>query len=145
MKRSQKTWVISIIVFQLLTAAIHSISYFIEPTAANETEKQLLDLFNNYRTDMGAGFNPSTAELFLTFSIAFTLLFIFGGLINIVLLKSSASINVLKSIIGIEVLIYGIMFIATAVLTFLPPIILTGLVFVICIAAYFSLLKAKQS
>ena len=145
MKRGQKTWVITIIVFQLLTAAIHSISYFIKPTAANETEKQLLDLFNNYRTDMGAGFNPSTAELFLTFSIAFTLLFIFGGLINIALLKSSASINVLKSIIGIEVLIYGIMFIATAVLTFLPPIILTGLVFVICMAAYFSLLKAKQS
>ena len=141
MKKNQKKWVIAAIVFQLLTAAIHSISYFVKPTAANETEKQFLDLFNNYRTDMGAGFSPSTAELFMSFSISFTLIFVFGGLINIALIKTRASQNVLKAIFGIETIIYGGVFVATAALTFLPPIICTALIFSSCLGAYFSIRK----
>jgi len=133
------------LVSQLLTAAIHSISYFVKPTAANETEKQFLDLFNNYRTDMGAGFDPSMSELFLCFSISFTLLFIFGGLINIVLLKSNAGAGLIKGLVGIQTLIFGACFAATAALTFLPPIICTGLIFACCIGAYTSLYKTSTS
>jgi len=144
MKRNQKAWIITMLVFQLLTAAIHSISFFIRPTAANETEKQFLDLLNNYRTDMGAGFDPSMSELFLAFSISFTLLFIFGGLINIVLLKNNAGANLIKGLVGIQTLIFGACFAATAALTFLLPIICTGLIFASCIGAYISLYKTNQ-
>jgi hypothetical protein len=45
------------------------------------------------------------SELFLSFSISFTLLFIFGGLINIVLLKSNAGAGLIKGLVGIQTLI----------------------------------------
>jgi hypothetical protein len=144
MKPNQRRWIIAIIIFQLLTAAIHSTSHFIKPPPpANESEKQFLDLFNNYRTDMGGGFDPSMAEVFLAISIAFTLLFVFGGLINIFLLRSKAAMGTVKGLIAIQTLIYGGCFITTAALTFLPPIICTALIFGACIGAFISFRKSE--
>ncbi|MES2645693.1 MAG: hypothetical protein V4717_02370 [Bacteroidota bacterium] len=144
MTRTQKLWLTVATIFQLLTAAIHSLSYFFDTIPANETEKQFLDLFNNYRTDMGAGFQPSSAEMFLCFSISFTLLFVFGGLVNITLLKSQAALSLVKTIFGIQTFIYGVIFIATALLTFLPPIICTGLIFASCLMTFLYLTKKEN-
>ena len=141
MNRTQKSWIIVATICQLLTAAIHSTSYFFKAVPANETEKQFLDLFNNYRTEMGAGFQPSTAEIFLCFSISFTTLFVFGGLVNVALLKCQAPVQLVKPIFGIQSLVYGVLFVATASLTFLPPIICTGLIFGSCLTSFFFLSK----
>jgi hypothetical protein len=54
----------ALITFQFLTAFFHSMSFISKPTATNETEEKLIDLFTNYKQDLGAGFSRSTFDLF---------------------------------------------------------------------------------
>ena len=72
-------WLWVVVVFQLLTALAHSLSFIVTPVPLNDTEKQLLDLMTNYRLDMGAGFHRSTNNLFMALSACFPLLYLFGG------------------------------------------------------------------
>jgi hypothetical protein len=118
--------------FQILTAALHSLSFIMKHEPANETEKQLLDLMYNYKMDDGMGFGPTFQNLFTSMSMAFTLLLLFGGIINIFLLRNKAEIGILK---GMTSILFGICFAVMATLTFLPPIICTGLIFVALLAA----------
>ena len=46
-------WLWGLVTFQLLTALFHSISFFVKPEPANDTEKQLQDLLDNYKKIWG--------------------------------------------------------------------------------------------
>jgi hypothetical protein len=129
-------WLWLAVVFQLLTAAIHSVGLFISPTPTNETERQLIDLMLNYKQDMGAGFHRSMWNLFTALSSCFSLLCLLGGLTNIYLLKRKVDVSVVRGLVGIQVLVFGICFGVTVAFTFLPPIVLTGLVLVSVLGAY---------
>ncbi|HEY4611920.1 MAG TPA: hypothetical protein VII11_02945 [Bacteroidota bacterium] len=134
-------WLKTAIVFQLLTAAIHSLSLFVTPVPQNETERQLLDLMTNYRQDAGAGFTPSAADLMKALSSCFSLVCLLGGLTNAYLLKKNVSVEILRGMTGIQLLVFGICFAMMAFFTFLPPIVLTGLIFVSLVATFFILPK----
>jgi hypothetical protein len=121
-------WFWAAIVFMFLTGAIHSIGLFISPAPANETERQLIDLMHTYRRDLGAGFHPSTQNLFTALSSCFTFLCLLGGLTNAYLLRKKAAADLLKGIVRINLLIFGACFIVMAALTFLPPVVLTGII-----------------
>ena len=116
-------------ILQLFTAGLHSVSFFYKPKPSNETEKQFLDIMNTYSMDMGVGFSPTFADLFLSMSISFALLFLFGGIINLSLINLKADNRILKTVIGASVIIFGIIFIANILLTFIMPVVFTGLVF----------------
>jgi hypothetical protein len=73
---------------------------------------------NNYHIDAGAGFTPNMQDLFTAMSICFTLLVFMGGLINWFLLRVKAEERIMKGIILIELIIFGICFLAMAFLTF---------------------------
>ncbi|MBK9731841.1 MAG: hypothetical protein IPO83_11245 [Chitinophagaceae bacterium] len=122
-------WLSAAILFQLLTAAAHSMSFFFSPEGADDTERQLILLMKTYRTDAGAGFAPSTQDIFTAFSACFALLYLLGALINWYLLRRKTDAVTLKGIVNINMLVFGICFAVMANFTFLPPIILTGLVF----------------
>ncbi len=139
MLRKQKAWITTTIIFQLLTAAIHSVSFFVKPVPTNDTEKQLIELMGTYKMDLGAGFKPSMGNILLSFSISFTLLLLFGGLLNILLLRSKAEASLAKRVFGLQTIIYGACFAAMASLTFPPPIICTGLIFIGCVGSWLSL------
>jgi hypothetical protein len=117
-------------IIQVLTGLIHGLSLFISPSASNEKEEQLLELFVNYKQDMGAGYYRSMDELFTSISVCFTLLFLFGGLLNLYLLRKRADAALMTGILTLEVLIYGICFAVMLAYAFLPPIVLSGLVFI---------------
>jgi hypothetical protein len=85
---------------------------------------------NSYKAEMGMGFRPTFSNLFLSMSICFTLLCLFGGWLNFYLLRKRVDIRTLKGITMINLVIFGICFVAMVFLTFLPPIILTGLIFI---------------
>ena len=123
-------WLWVVIVLQLLTGAGHSLSFIINPVPANETERQLLDLMSNYQSDMGAGFHRSMHQLFTALSACFPLLYLLGALNNIYLLKKRVDPNLVKGLLGIQLIVFGICFGLMAALTFLPPIVMSGLVFV---------------
>ncbi|MEO8148000.1 MAG: hypothetical protein ABI723_10205 [Bacteroidia bacterium] len=143
MLKKHTFWLKVTVFFQLFTASAHSLSFINKPVAQNETEKQLIDLMNDYKMEMGAGFTPSMHDLFTGVSAGFTLLFILGGLINWFLLKVKADNNILNGIININLLVYGICFIVNFFFTFIPPIICTGLIFLSLILARLTFSKTN--
>ena len=126
------------VILQLLTALFHSLSFFAEQKAANATEQQLLDLMTTYKIDMGAGFTPSTFDLLTGLSSCFTMMYALGGWLLLYLMKKKIDIPVLKGVAGIYCIVFGVAFIIMYRFTFLPPIILTGLVFIACVGSYLS-------
>ena len=129
-------WIWGTIVTQLLTAAFHSISFFVKLEPQNETEKKLFDLMDSYKPDAGMGFHPSFANLFTGLSICFTLICLFGAIINWYFKKKNLVAELWKGLLLIEMVIFGAMFIAMVVFTFFPPIICTALIFLFVSGAY---------
>jgi hypothetical protein len=121
-------WLWLAVVFLLLTGATHSIGLFVNPSPANNTERQLIDLMVNYKEDLGAGFHRSMMNLFTALSSCFTFLCLLGGLTIAFLLKKKAPVGILKGVVGIHWLIFACCFLVMLLLTFLPPIVLTGLI-----------------
>jgi uncharacterized iron-regulated membrane protein len=122
----------------LLTAFFHTLSFFSEPKPANDTEKNLFELMKNYQRDLGLGFTPTTNDLMTGLSACFSLLCLFGGLTNLLLLKKNQDASLLKGILNIELLVFGLLFVLMTIYTFLPPIVLTGLIFLCLIGARIS-------
>ena len=121
-------WLKSGIFFQILTGIAHSLSLLGSPQPANETETKLFDLMDNYKFDLGGGYVRSMNDLMTSFSICFTLLLLFGLSLNWFLLKKQADTAIMKGVIWINLVVFSTCFVAMASLTFLPPIICTGLI-----------------
>ena len=121
-----------------MTGLIHSLSFLSEPNASNETEQQLLNLMTTYKRDLGLGFAPTTTELFNALSSCFTLAYVLGGVVLLYLHIKTNDIKLIKGVLGIYVIAFGVSFLIMALLTFLPPIVLTGLTWAALVGAYFS-------
>ena len=137
-------WFTAAIIFQFLTAALHAIGLFITPDPANETERQLVTLMATYKMEDGMGFAPTFGDLFTALSSCFTFLCLFAGLTNGYLLWKQTEPDVMKGILAINVAIFGLVFLVMAVLTFLPPIVCTGLIFINLLAAYIIVPKIES-
>jgi hypothetical protein len=129
-------WLWAAVVFLFLTALIHSLTLFIQPTPLNETERQLFELMVNYRTDFGAGFKRSTRDLVTALSACFSLVCLLGGLTLGYLARQQVNRSLLKNVVGIHLLVFGLCFGVMAVFTFLPPIVLTGTSFFCLLMTY---------
>jgi len=130
-------WIWGTIVTQLLTAIFHSISFFVKEKPRNEKEKQLIELVKDYKMDMGAWIKRSFGQLFIGVSTCFTIIYILGAVINWYFLQTTVEPKVWKGLILIELVAYGIVFLLQIKFTFLPPIIVTGLVFFFLAGTYF--------
>ncbi len=130
-------WIWGTIIAQLLTSIFHSISFFVKEKPGNETEKLLIDLSKNYKINMGAGIKRSFGQLFIGVSGCFTMIYILGAVLNWYFLQTSISAGEWKGLILIELVAYGIVFLLQVRFTFLPPIIVTGLVFLFLAGTYF--------
>jgi hypothetical protein len=128
-------WIWATIIAQMLTAIFHSLSFIVKPKPRNETEKQLLDLLSNYHLEMGGGIKRSFSNLFIGVSVCFTFIYILGAVLNWYFLRSGISIEIWKGFLLIQLVVFGIIFLLQVRFTFWPPIIVTGLVFVLLIVA----------
>lgn len=129
-------WIWAAIIAQGLTAFFHSLSFIAKPKPKNETERQLVDLSMNYKAEMGGGIKRSLGQLFIGVSVCFTFIYILGAVLNGYLLRYGIPPDLWKGILGIETIIFGLVFLLQVKFTFWPPIIVTGLVFIFLIAAY---------
>lgn len=136
-------WFWVAIVMQGLTGVFHSLSLFISPQPANETEIQMISLMTSYRIDAGAGFYPTYSGLFTALSSCFTFLCLFAALMNGFLVRRKLMPDVMRGVVGINLLIFGALFAVMAYFTFLPPIICTGLIFANLLAAYLLIPRIK--
>ena len=130
-------WIWFTIIMQVLTAVFHSISFFAKAKPRNDTEKQLVDLMKDYKLDMGAGIKRTFYNLFIGVSTSFTIIYIFGALINWYFLKQGTTLDIWHGFMLIQMIVYGAIFGLQLRYTFLPPIILTGLVFLCAAGTYF--------
>lgn len=128
--KNYKTWLKAATVFQFITAFIHSITLFVTPPPNNESEKRLFELMNTYKFDLGLGFHRTMEEMTFALSACFSLLCLLGGSIIWYLLRKKLDHEIMKGIITINLIVFGICFCLMAIFTFLPPIILTGLTFI---------------
>jgi hypothetical protein len=145
MLKKYSIWLKISAILQLLTALLHSIGFFVQLEPQNETEKQMLTLMDTYKADIWLGFTPTFSNLFLSMSVCFTLLCLFGGCLNFYLLRKKTDLEILKGVILINLVIFGICFVVMAIFTFLPPILSTGLIFVALIITYISLRTTLQT
>lgn len=132
-------------VLLLLNALIHTLTFFFQPSPQNETERQLFDLMANYRQDFGAGFKRSTKELVNALSACFSLVCLLGGLTLMFLARKQVDVRILKGVVGIHAVIFGICFAVMAKFTFLPPIVLTGGIFLSLLLSYFLIPRQPQA
>lgn len=137
MLKRYRIWLWTAIVFLFLTAIIHFLSFFVRPAPQNETERQLFDLLANYKSDFGGGFRRSTKELFTALSACFSLVCLLGGLTLAYLARQRLDVGILKGVVKINLLVFGVCFGVMVVFTFLPPIVLTGLIFLTLLITYF--------
>ena len=123
-------WLWMAVGFMLFTGAVHAISFFVNPVPQNAVELQLIHLMKSYKNDFGAGFHPTMGNLFTALSSCFSLLCLLGGLTIAYLLKKRVEAPILKGFVGINLLVFGICFVMMLIFTFLPPVVLTGLIVV---------------
>jgi hypothetical protein len=128
----------------LLNAAVHSVTLFVQPAPQNETERQLVQLMTTYRNDFGAGFHPTPQNLFTALSSCFSLLCLLGGLMNAYLLKKRVGAEIMRGVIAIDLVVFGICFIVMAVFTFLPPIVLTAVIALFLILALLAAVRSSN-
>jgi hypothetical protein len=128
MFKNARLWSRASFMFLILTTLFHSISLFRKHEPQNETEKQLVDLMENYKMDMGSGFNPSMSDLFISLSACMSLLCLFGGLLSYYLIKTRPDTSFLHGILTIMIVIFGICFGVMLAFTFLPPILCMGFI-----------------
>ncbi|HLG38476.1 MAG TPA: hypothetical protein VI461_02370 [Chitinophagaceae bacterium] len=130
-------WIWATIIAQILTAALHSLSFIAPAKPRNDMERQLVEITTKYKLDMGAGFKRTFYNLFIGVSSCFTLIFILGAALNWYFLNAGIVGAVWKGFLLIQLVTYGIVFILQIKFTFLAPIIVTGLVFLFLAGTYF--------
>lgn len=130
-------WIWGTIIAQLLTAFFHSLSFISPAKPRNEMEKQLVEITTKYKLDMGAGIKRSFYNLFIGVSSCFTIIYILGATLNWYFVKTGISADVWKGLLLIQLIAYSIVFILQVRFTFLPPIIVTGLVVLFLAGTYF--------
>jgi hypothetical protein len=105
----------------------------------------LHELIVTYRKDLGGGFQRTFSDLFTALSSCFSFVCLLGGLIIAYLLKTRAPVEILRGVTLINVIVFGAIFVVMAVFTFLPPIVLTGLVFLTLLISYILLLRTQAT
>lgn len=134
-------WLKTASVFQILTGLIHSIGLFRDMKGKNETEEKMIELMTSHKMDLGAGMFHSMMDIFLALSSCLTFLYILGGANNFFLLQR-LNLKDLKGYLLINIIVFGAYFGIALFLTFLPPIILTGSVFILLIASFITIPKS---
>ncbi len=129
-------WIRVTAILQIITACVHGMSFLQQPVPANETERMLQELMSTYRPDLGPIFHPTTGDIFTALSACFSLLYLLAGMINLYLVQKHLSPHLWKGLVSINLLVFGGAFLVMLLLTFLPPIILTGMVFISLSLAY---------
>ena len=138
------TWLMTASVFQFIAALMHAATLFGNVPPGNETEKQMFTLMDTYKFDFGAGFHPTMGNLLLALSACFCLVYGLGGLQNWYLLRKKVEPEIMRGVININLIVFGIAFTLFAMLTFLVPIILSGSVFLLLILSRLTIVERNN-
>lgn len=129
-------WIRIAAILQIITGGIHAVGLLRDRAPLDETGRTLNDLMATYRPDLGPFFHPSAQDIFTALSSCFSFLYLFAGIVNLYLLPRGLSAHVWKGLVSINLMVFGAAFLVMLLLTFLPPVVCTGLVFISLCMAY---------
>lgn len=133
-----KKAVFSLITLQFFAAFLHSLSFLSRPVGTNDTEKQLIQLLTSYKQEMGLGISRSTFDVYTGLSTCFCFLCILGGWINLYFLKNNLHALLWKGLLRIQSIVFGAVLVSMVVFTFLPYMVIMGLIVVAAGTAYYT-------
>ena len=107
----------------IVTAGFHSLSLIADSTPANETERQLLDLMQHYKMDMGAGMQRSMDDLVTFFSLSMSVLTLAIGVFNLLLARFFDNQVLAAKVMAFNAILWVLYLIPLYMLTFLPPMV----------------------
>jgi hypothetical protein len=137
-------WLIAAVLFQFLAAILHSLSFFVTPELKNDSDRQFHDIVTTYQPNMGFGFHPSFWNIFTALSASYPLLCVLGGLTLGYLVWKQTEPELIRGVILINLIVFGVCLLVMSTLTFLPPIVMTGLIFVNLLAAFILVPKVES-
>ena len=141
--RKYTTWLKTAAIFQFIAAVMHAITLFVPLPPKNDTEKQLSTLIDTYKFDFGAGFHRTMGDMVLALSACFSLVCLLGGLLSWYLVRKKVEPEIMKGVITINLIVFGILFGLVATFAFLPPIILIGLILLFLIFSRITIRKNR--
>ncbi|MBV9242116.1 MAG: hypothetical protein JO314_08920 [Acidobacteria bacterium] len=145
MVKRYRFWFIAAVLFQFVTGIIHTLSLFIPLRGDSDAENQMISLVTTYKLDLGAGFHPTFFNLFTALSSCMSFLLFFAALTNGYLLWKHTPTNVMRGIVSINLVIFGVLLIVVSYFTFLAPIIFVGIVVVNLLAAFITIPRGEIS
>ena len=83
---------------------------------------------DTYKFDLGAGFYRTMTEVTIMFSACLSLLCLLGGSLNWYLLQKKMGPEIMKGVIVINLIVFGILSTLTITFAFLMPIIFLGFI-----------------
>ena len=140
--KKYSVWLKTAAVLQFIAAISHAITLFVTLPPNNETEKQLFMMMDTYKFDFGAGFHRTMGQLLFALSACFCLVCLLGSLLNWYLLRKKVGPEIMKGVVTINLLVFGVLFGLTATFAFLMPVILSGLIFIFLSFSRFTMSKA---
>ena len=123
-------------VFLLVIGAVHSLSLLKPLAAANDTERQLLDLMTNYKFDL-AGSARSMMDLFRGFSIIFMVGAFGVGALDLAVSRERAGL--LKRVAAVNVLWLAVQLAVSIRLFFIVPTSFLAIALLLFLIAWFAL------
>ncbi|HYK43663.1 MAG TPA: hypothetical protein VEV83_00745 [Parafilimonas sp.] len=142
--KKYSVWLKTAAVLQFIAAISHAITLFVTLPPNNETEKQLFMMMDTYKFDFGAGFHRTMGQLLFALSACFCLVCLLGSLLNWYLLRKKVGPEIMKGVVTINLLVFGILFGLTATFAFLMPVILAGLIFIFLIFSRVTMSKPNK-
>jgi uncharacterized membrane protein HdeD (DUF308 family) len=124
-------------ILMFITGVFHALGLFVKSEPKNETEKTLMTIMDTYSFDMGIGFHRKFSEIYFALSSCFSLLCLFGALINI-WVATKLDFHSKKKMLITELIIFGILACIMFKFTFLPPIICTSLIFIALVIEWYN-------
>jgi len=125
-------WIRTTAILQIITAAVHAMSFLKDAPPENA---RLHELMATARPDLGPYFHPTQGDIFVALSSCFSFLYLFGGMTMLYLLQKNLTAQIWKGLTSISLVVFGGAFLMMLLFTFLPPVILTGMVFMgLCFA-----------
>lgn len=137
------TWLKTAAIFQFIFMLIHTATLFVSLEPSNETERQLFTLMDTYKFDLGAGFHRTMGELMLVSSAGLSLLCFLAGSLNWYLLHKKVKQEVIKGVIMINLIAFGIFLVLSVSFAFLLPIVLLSLIFLLLFVSLLTIRKDK--
>jgi hypothetical protein len=129
-------WLTAAVLFEFLTAIIHSMSFIIGLQPENDTERQMVELMTTYRQDMGAGFHRTFYELFTALSACLPLLCLLSGFTLGYMLLKDAEIGLMRGVLFINLVIFSVALVVMFAFGFIIPVLSIGLIVINLLLAY---------